>query len=182
MFGDDHCKELASILCRRYLMQWNGWKHIVRQLRIAGRISGGSTIGDIGHGTIVGANDEGVNVSGVVNLAGFKRIEENAVSAAKHGLIVEPVCQTYAWSKGFFGTIGWIRAAAIAVKSVSVWGYRTAETLHGLRPECLIRVAQATTPVGPVRRRCSIPAESRRSSCPYRRTAWHSPCCRCRRC
>jgi hypothetical protein len=147
MFGDDHSKELASVQCRGDLVQRNGRKHIVCQLGIAGRISGGSTIGDIGYRTIVGTNHEGVDVSGVINFAGFKGIEKNTVSTAKHGFIVQPVCQADARSKRFLRTIGWIRAAAVAVESVSIGGDRTAEALHCLRPELLVGIAEATTRV-----------------------------------
>ena len=74
---NDHCEELASILRRANLVKRYCREHVVRQLWDGGVYSG-----------IVGsADDKGIDIAGVIDLASFRRIEEDAVSRANHRFI-----------------------------------------------------------------------------------------------
>ena len=133
VLGDDHSKELAPVCRRTDLMQWNWGKHLVGQLGKR----------EIGRRSIVNADDERVDVAGVVNLAGFERIEEDTVAAANNCLTTQTIGKPNPWSERLVGTVRRIGAAAVPIKTVSGRRDRASQALYGRRSQSFVGIAQS---------------------------------------
>src|SRR4029077_4071728 len=101
------------------LMQAHRRKHVIGQLGqswINGRIIGG-------------ANDERINVAGLVDFSSFRGIEEESVAGANYGPVAQgSPCESDARSERFLGTIGGIVPPPVAVEPVAVGSDRSTQT------------------------------------------------------
>src|SRR6185437_7035913 len=111
--------------------------------RIAGGVARRATVGKIGDWSVAGANNERINIAGVVNFPSFKRIKENAITATQHCLITKTIGESDARRERLFRTVRWIRPAAIPVEPVAIGSNRTAKALHTRSAQSFIGIAQA---------------------------------------
>src|SRR5438270_11610620 len=114
-------------------MQWNRGKHLLGQLGKR----------EIGRRSIVNPDDERVDVTGVVNLAGFERIKENTVAAANHSLTTQTIGQPYTRSERLLGTVRRIGTAAIPIKTLSGRCERSSQALYRRRCQSIDGIAQS---------------------------------------
>ena len=141
------------------LVKRTGGKHVVGQLWQSGvccRVRRG-------------ADDKRIDVARIVNFASLGGIEEDAIAAANHGFVTQPIGETKPGSKRLLRASGGIVAAAIPVKTVAVGRDRTTQSGDVRSTQRFVGVAQSPSRIGAIKpehlvvllrkARCGSPSE-----------------------
>src|SRR4051812_9816366 len=122
------------------LMQRDCGEHAIRCLRKR-RIYGG--VGRRAH-------NEWVNVARVVDLACFIRVEEDAITTTKYGLVTQSICQANPRREGLPGCVCRVGPPTVTIETITRWSYWTSKAGDCFGSQVFIGKAQPPARVRPV--------------------------------